>query len=172
MGLLPGLLGHVVESSFGYGIGWSGGATVVNEGESLSRLGRPSRLALVLGGSGWLFVAPKVWRGVHVDYIGPTAWVRDVGVVGHGFRTRLFFTMGAVTLVSLSPRGTEGLAGGSDALLALLAVDQVQGSAVGKYCKVLSGFLALNSSVFLMKVGHSLLQLAWSSNLHDTHLLV
>ena len=106
--MLPGLLGRVVENSFGYAIGWSGDTTVVSEGESLLRLGRPSRLALVLGGSGWLFVAPIVRRGVHVDYIRPTAWVRDVGVVGHGFRTRLFFTSGAVTLVSSGDRRPGG----------------------------------------------------------------
>lgn len=46
---------------------------------------------------------------------------------------------------------------------------QVQESAVGKYWSELSGFLILNSSSFLKNVGHVLLQLAWSFELHEMH---
>ena len=42
----------------------------------------------------------------------------------------------------------------------LKVADHVQELAVGKYCSELSGFLLLNSSDFLRKVGHDLLQLA------------
>lgn len=49
----------------------------------------------------------------------------------------------------------------------LKVADHVQESAVGKYCSELSGFLLLYSSDFLRKVGHSLLQLAWSSDLQE-----
>src|ERR1700678_3602885 len=49
-----------------------------------------------------------------------------------------------------------------------LTVDHVHASAVGKYCNELSGFLALTSAIFLLNVGHALLQLAWSFALHDT----
>lgn len=48
----------------------------------------------------------------------------------------------------------------------------VQGSVVGKNCSVLSGFLRLNSLVFLRRVAQLQFQLAWLSDLQDVHLLV
>ena len=50
-------------------------------------------------------------------------------------------------------------------------VVQVQGSAVGKICIELLGFLLLNSSALFRNVGHVLLQLVWSLVPHETHLL-
>jgi hypothetical protein len=49
---------------------------------------------------------------------------------------------------------------------------QVHESAVGKNCSELSGFLLLNSSVFLRKTGHARLQLAWSLDLQETQYFV
>ena len=51
-------------------------------------------------------------------------------------------------------------------------MDHDHALAVGKYWSELSGFLVLNSASFLMKVGHALLQLAWSLVLHNTHALL
>ena len=48
-----------------------------------------------------------------------------------------------------------------------LLVVQVHGSTVGMNCRALSGFLALSSFSFLMKVGQFLFQLAWSNVLHE-----
>lgn len=48
---------------------------------------------------------------------------------------------------------------------------QVQDLNVGKNCKVLLGFLELNSLVSFKKVGQLWLQLAWSLVLHDAHFL-
>ena len=58
------------------------------------------------------------------------------------------------------------------ALELALSVVHVQGSAVGKYWSAFSGFLESNSSFFFTNVGHSLLQLAWSLELQETHLVL
>lgn len=49
---------------------------------------------------------------------------------------------------------------------------QVHGSAVGKYCSALSGFLTLNSSSFLTNVGQVLHQLACLPELQEEHFFV
>lgn len=67
---------------------------------------------------------------------------------------------GALYLVSGRGRG-----------MSVIPVDHVHGSLVGKNGIQFSGCLSLSSSDFLKKTGHSLLQLEWSSVLHDTHLV-
>ena len=53
----------------------------------------------------------------------------------------------------------------------LVLVVHVHGSDIGMYCKVFSGFLSFRSFSFLLKVGHSLLHLAWPSTWQDTQIL-
>ena len=53
----------------------------------------------------------------------------------------------------------------------MVLVVHVHGSAVGIYWRVFSGFLSFSSFNFLIKVGHSLLQLACPSTSQDAHIL-